>query len=185
MLSAFVVFCGLTSQFFRTFGEMYAGGKATKKGLRCRVSPTCTFSQNGYGDSQRLQRTRIAVKVRGLMNVARGKNMCPQRAMQQRHLWDSNPRGQSPPAQQTGALTTRSWKHQNQCPSLRLAFAWRCRSVFTQPNTTQPPSSSLPFLLASMFSHSGEMCQHLDVFVMKEEREVAWPLVTHNKGPAS
>ena len=154
MLSAFEVFCGLTSQFFRTFGEMHAGGKSNIKGLRCRISPTCTLSQNGYGDSQRLRRTCIAVKVRGLMKVGRGKNRCLQLAMQQRHLWDSNPRGQ---------------KHQNQCPSLRPPASFlRCRGslvgdvVPCSPNRTQH-NPTLPFLLPSMFSRCGEMCQHLDV----------------------
>ena len=55
-----------------------------------------------------LERTDIAVQVCGSTTMARGKkNICPSIQCKQRHLWDANPRGQSPSAQQADALTTR------------------------------------------------------------------------------
>ena len=50
-----------------------------KKACVARVSPTCTLSQNGYGDSWGLERTAMEVKVRGSWFDDRGwgKNICP------------------------------------------------------------------------------------------------------------
>ena len=124
-----------------------------KQGLRCRISPTCTLSQNGYGDSWRLERTAIAVKVRGSMIVARGKSFLPQRAMQQRHLWRFEPTRAEPiglAGRRLNHSAKVSWKHQNQCPSL-LSLLLCCGPspgdvVPCSHNTTQqtPPNTQPP-----------------------------------------
>ena len=79
-----------------------------KQGLRCRISPTCTLSQNGYGDSWRLERTAIAVKVRGSMIVARGKSFfCPSVQCNSDTYGIRTHAGRAHRLRQADALTTR------------------------------------------------------------------------------
>ena len=135
---------------------MTCGWENRKAGWRCRISPTCTLSPKWprlqLKDGQDWYRSSLCPEAMCFDEYFLGQQHLRPIAVQQRHLWDSNPRGQS--------LSSKvSWKHQNQCRSPRfppsLVVGLRLTmSLHVLANTQHNPPSPIFWALLDLSSSS-------------------------------